>query len=177
MLSPRAAMQLLWNRTVNVHGRPGRNISCDLHMEHLNRAAKNDIVGIGSNITDQAVKRVGKSVGYTVSILQKFDSTNEIKQPSGRHSKRSIAKDMKIILDSKFLMMTQSLSQSFLKIWSKSIALYVNPWYYSVDGRETSKTYNTSMPWLTTKTSLLWLLQELQRWQVHTTSHTSQHSQ
>ena len=31
--SPRAAMQLIWNRTINVHGRAGKNISCDLHME------------------------------------------------------------------------------------------------------------------------------------------------
>ena len=36
LFSPRMAMQLVWNRTVNVHGRTGRNVSCDLHMEYLN---------------------------------------------------------------------------------------------------------------------------------------------
>ena len=30
--SPRAAMQHIWNRTINVHGCAGKNISCDLHM-------------------------------------------------------------------------------------------------------------------------------------------------
>ena len=34
LLSPRMAMQLTWNRTVNMHGFIGRNISSDLHMEH-----------------------------------------------------------------------------------------------------------------------------------------------
>jgi len=27
----------LWSHTVNVHGKPGKNIPMDLHMEHLNR--------------------------------------------------------------------------------------------------------------------------------------------
>lgn len=98
LLSPREAMQLLWNRTVNVHGHAGRNISCDLHMEHLNREAKSGITGIGSNVKDGAVKRVGKSIGHTISVLSNFDIINGIKEPSGRHSKRSTAKDMKLLL-------------------------------------------------------------------------------
>jgi len=71
-------MQLVWNRTINVHGNSGKNISCDLHMEHLNREAKNGIHGMGSNITDEAVKRVGKSIGQTVEIIRNFDAFNNI---------------------------------------------------------------------------------------------------
>ena len=37
LLSPRMAMQLKWSRTINVHGRSGKNSPADLHMEHLNR--------------------------------------------------------------------------------------------------------------------------------------------
>lgn len=37
---PRMAAQLAWSRTVNIHGRPGKNISCDLHLEHLNKGEK-----------------------------------------------------------------------------------------------------------------------------------------
>ena len=37
LLSPRMKEQLLFCRTVNTHGIKGRNIPCDLHMEHLNR--------------------------------------------------------------------------------------------------------------------------------------------
>ena len=34
VLSPRQASQLLLSKFVNTHGRPGRNIPVDLHMEH-----------------------------------------------------------------------------------------------------------------------------------------------
>ena len=33
-LTPRQAAELQWNRFTNVHGILGRNIPCDLHMEH-----------------------------------------------------------------------------------------------------------------------------------------------
>ena len=95
LLSPRAAMQLIWNRTINVHGHAGKNVSCDLHMEHLNREAKGGIAGIRSNLADQ---RVGKSIGHTVGVLSNFDAINGIKEQSGRHSKRSTVKDMKLLL-------------------------------------------------------------------------------
>ena len=35
--TPRMKAQLMWSRTVNMHGRAGKNISCDLH---LNREIK-----------------------------------------------------------------------------------------------------------------------------------------
>ena len=68
MFTERMQLQLLWNRTVNVHGQPGKNISCDLHMEHLNRECKTSIAGLGANITDAAIQRVGKSL-YTSSMI------------------------------------------------------------------------------------------------------------
>ena len=98
LLPHRLARQLAWSRTVNTHGRPGKNISCDLHMEHLNREAKNQISGLGSNITDISVTRVGKSLGEVVLILQQFDHASGIKEPSSRHSKRSCEKDMTLLL-------------------------------------------------------------------------------
>lgn len=74
LFSPRMAAQLKWNRTVNTHGLPGKNVPCDLHMEHLNRECKNALHGLGSNITDHAVKRVGKCVQKTVKTLHAFDT-------------------------------------------------------------------------------------------------------
>ena len=45
--TPRMKNQLLWSRTVNTSGRPGHNIPCDLHMEHINRECKNAMVCLG----------------------------------------------------------------------------------------------------------------------------------
>ena len=42
-LSPKEAERLIFNRFINTSGHPGRNISCDLHIEHLNRELKNCI--------------------------------------------------------------------------------------------------------------------------------------
>ncbi len=89
-------MQLMWNRTVNIHGRPGRNVSCNLHLEHMNKEA---ISGLGSNITDEAVKWIGRSISTIVHVLKQFDKVSGVKQPSGLHSKWSNKKDMALSLD------------------------------------------------------------------------------
>ena len=48
-LSPRLSNQLIWGQFVNVRGLPGQNIPLDLHMEHLNRIAKDAMRNLGSN--------------------------------------------------------------------------------------------------------------------------------
>ena len=55
VLPPRIAEQLKWSRFINVHGLPGHNVSCDLHMEHLNREVKASIVGLGPNKSQKAI--------------------------------------------------------------------------------------------------------------------------
>ena len=45
------SMQLKWSRTINVHGRAGKNIPADLHMEHLNRVCNGAISGLGAKRT------------------------------------------------------------------------------------------------------------------------------
>ena len=40
-----------------MHGLPGRNVSCDLHMEHMNQECKAALSRLGSNVTDRSIKR------------------------------------------------------------------------------------------------------------------------
>ena len=75
-----------------MHGLPGRNISCDLHNEHLNRECKNSISGLGSNITDKAIECIGRSLCSTVRILEVFDKNTGVPIQSGRHTVRSSLK-------------------------------------------------------------------------------------
>ena len=56
-LSPRLRKQLLWSRFINSRGDAGRNISCDLHMEHLNRALKTAMAGLGANVSMGSIAR------------------------------------------------------------------------------------------------------------------------
>jgi len=78
IFSPQMALQLKWNWTANTHGRPGKNIPGDLHLEDLNRECKNALSGLGSNITDKSVKQVGRCIGKTIDTLQAFDKANGI---------------------------------------------------------------------------------------------------
>ena len=92
------AAQIKWSRFVNVHGLPGRNISCDLHMEHMNRIVKTAIEGLGANKTEKAIIRIRKSVGTFMKTLEKFDREVGVPSVSGKHSKKSMLKDLEITI-------------------------------------------------------------------------------
>lgn len=92
------AEQLKWSRFINVHGLPGHNISCDLHMEHLNKLTKVSIEGLGANKSEKAIKRVAKAMGILSNATTSFDSEVGIASPSGKHSEQSQLKDMNKII-------------------------------------------------------------------------------
>ena len=121
LLPHRLARQLAWSRTVNIHGRAGKNVSCDLNMEHLNREAKKQLSGLGSNITDAAVTRIGNSLGEVVQVLHQFDAVSGVKQDSGRHSKRSNSKDIGIVLKQ-----LQEKSKLFIKVSGRNHRIFPN---------------------------------------------------
>jgi L1 cell adhesion molecule like protein len=73
ILPPRQVMQVKYSRFVNVHGRQGCNIPCDLHMEHLNRIVKICIKCLGANKTEASIQRVGKCITLINEIIESFD--------------------------------------------------------------------------------------------------------
>ena len=85
-------------RFINTHGRIGKNISCDLHMEHLNRMCKDAVNHLGANKIPQAIVRVGKALGPLTDLLEQFDRSVGI-HVSGSHTCRSNSKDMHIIVE------------------------------------------------------------------------------
>lgn len=97
-LPPNLAEQVKWSRFINVHGKPGHNISCDLHTEHLNRLVKASIEGLGMNKSEKAITRVGRAVGVLASITHSYDEELGVPVPSGKHSEKSKYKDIKTIV-------------------------------------------------------------------------------
>ena len=69
ILPEKLAEQLKWSRFINTHGHAGHNISCDLHMEHLNKLAKVAVDGLGANKTEKAIQRVGKAIGTMAGMI------------------------------------------------------------------------------------------------------------
>ena len=98
LFPPRLSQQLLWSRFVNTQGRPGCNIPCDLHLEHMNRLCKDAIGNLGPNKTEKAIVRAGKSLGTISKVLQRFDETNAIHSSTDAHHPRSVKKDLEELL-------------------------------------------------------------------------------
>lgn len=99
LFSPRMAAQLAWSRTVNTHGHAGKNISCDLHLEHLNRVAKGALGRLSSNITEKSVKRIGKTVGIMSNLSHKFDVANNVPTPTSYHTRKPKVKDVTLMVN------------------------------------------------------------------------------
>lgn len=97
-LSSQLSHELIWNRFVNVHGLPGRNIPADLHMEHLNRVCKEAIAGLGVNKTKKAIIRVGNSLGMICPVLAQFDSDNKVPECSSIRSVPGAERDKNIVV-------------------------------------------------------------------------------
>lgn len=98
ILPPNVAEQLKWSRFINVHGLPGHNISCDLHMEHINKLVKVSIDGLGANKSEKAIKRVAKAIGVLSTSTESYDSEVGLVQPSGKHSDKSVQRDLNKII-------------------------------------------------------------------------------
>ena len=93
LLSPRKAAELKWCRTVNTHGRVGKNIPVDLHMEHLNRKLKCMLRQLGSNIIPESIQRASRALGAIESVCSNFEEVSEILPESNHHSKPSYEND------------------------------------------------------------------------------------
>ena len=52
-LRPNSAHRLIWGRFVNTSGQKGRNISLDLHLEHLNGFLKDLLKNLRSNMNEK----------------------------------------------------------------------------------------------------------------------------
>ncbi len=98
-MSPRQSAQLLWSRFVNTQGLPGRNIPVDLHMEHLNKIAKEAINFLGSSKTEKAIQRVGQAMGTLLPVLSNFDEMNGVASISSRQHRPGAHKDVLIVVE------------------------------------------------------------------------------
>ena len=78
LLTERQSKQLLYSRFINIQGGKGRNIPCDLHMEHLNRVCKESVRDLGSNKTTAAIERASKIIGAIDPKVCQFDKINNV---------------------------------------------------------------------------------------------------
>ena len=100
LFSERKAVQLLYSRFINTHGRAGCNIPCDLHIEHLNRRLKTVLQNLQSNVQVASITRAAKSIGVVHEICQQFEKeTSMSKSQSGRHKMPMMNREVNLIVE------------------------------------------------------------------------------
>ena len=93
--SKREAEQLKWSRFVNTRGRKGCNVSCDLHIEHLNRRLKDLITGLHSS--NNSINRAAKSIGIVHQICENFEQEVVSYSESDKHNRASFVKECRLM--------------------------------------------------------------------------------
>ena len=84
-LSEKEAEKLIWNRGVNNHGGPGKNIPHDLEVEHSNNYIKQGIGNLGVNVNEKAVTRISRAEKPAREITGKVERSLHRFLRSGRH--------------------------------------------------------------------------------------------
>ena len=99
LLSPRLVHSLIWNRFVNNNGQLDTNHPMDLEIEHDSKSFKTNCHSFRGEITEKTTKRVGRSTIPSDDILHNFDSTTQVKKPSGKHTMMSTKEDVIALVD------------------------------------------------------------------------------
>ena len=121
---PYLAEQLKWSQFVNVQGLLGHNISCDLHMEHLNRVVKTAINGLGSNKSEKAIVRAGRAIGVLETAINSYDKEVVVSVPSGKHSVAAKMVDLEAIV--KLLLESAVFEECSKKTYKSFLSLKTN---------------------------------------------------
>ena len=97
--SERLCRQLLWICTINVHGKPGKNISMDLHMERLNGDFKTVVSHLGSDTLGPSLQRTGRALKILREIQAHYDKVTCVTTETAYHSSRNSNKDLPMVIE------------------------------------------------------------------------------
>lgn len=74
---PERAFDLTWQRFVNTSGKKGRNISLDLHLEHLNNFLKEQLKNLRSNLNEKQATRISRAMGPMHELVKNASKLND----------------------------------------------------------------------------------------------------
>ena len=92
---PETAFRVIWNRFINIHGKKGKNISRDLHLEHLNNFLKELLRSLRSNLNEANAKRIANSVKNLKLIVSNLEESYKIKSKSHSSKQHKSVSDIK----------------------------------------------------------------------------------
>ena len=80
-------------------GGKGKNISLDLHLEHMNNFLKSFLKGLGTNLTEQSADRISRSIGILKQLLDATDTETGVAKQSGKHSTPDQTRDIRVLTE------------------------------------------------------------------------------
>ena len=98
LLSPKAAHELIWNRSSKLRNCRGGNIPLDLLLEFFNRLLKDAVKKLGPHASQKAIDRICRSITTTKDLMDRFDAELHIHRQSGRHVAKSSDEDLKKVV-------------------------------------------------------------------------------
>lgn len=81
VLPAERAESLIANRFCNNHGKPGKNISMDLFLEHENKSVKSYTDLLGSNFKEESAQRIARATGIRFCLVLMWTARSPKKSP------------------------------------------------------------------------------------------------
>lgn len=100
LLSPKAAYEVIWNRSEKLKNSLGGNIPLDLLLEFFNRLLKDSVKKLGPHASQKSINWICRSVGVTKELMESFDTVLalQIYKRSGKHVEKSSTEDLKKVV-------------------------------------------------------------------------------
>lgn len=98
-LSDRMAQRLKWGRYVNSSGGRGKNIPCDLRIEHEVRSLKSRFDNLGKNLTASTAQKIARSQTKLDEVVASFDAHMKTPPPTHGHATLSSELDVDIMVN------------------------------------------------------------------------------
>ena len=92
------ASQVKWGRFINIHGKIGRNVPADFHMEQLNKLLKRLLLGLGANCNEESMVRISKCINRLQIATNVLDKKLKLTPDQTHHSRATTEEDEKLVL-------------------------------------------------------------------------------
>lgn len=92
---PQEAFKIIWGRFVNTKGFKGRNISNDLHLEHMNNFLKDLLKSLHHNLSHSNAERISKALRNTKVIVDNFETSVGIDRSHSSRNSPNMESDVK----------------------------------------------------------------------------------
>ena len=90
--------ELMWERFINNHGIPGKNISMDLHLEHLNNFLKDLLKNLRNNMNETNAERISKAMNNIKALVDKTEVSLGIKKSTSGSNKGPHNESVKLLV-------------------------------------------------------------------------------